>query len=236
MSPGSSASSSSRENRPGSGGGVERHCPSHVPGRTDQTGAEMKIWLDGTDKALTCRGGRRSVPIRNRSGLSMRCPIRFFFGEGKTDIFLGGPLRVSVIFLVWSGSSLSGADDAGWMQRRGKSSAVRSMFLLSKMNEVNGMGILDVIFVRGKHVCPWWLCRSFDNPLRRLFQDPERILRPHVKPGFTVIDVGPGMGYFTIPSCASSAAGGRSLPSTSRGGCWRLSGSGRIGRASVGIS
>ncbi|PKN33998.1 MAG: methyltransferase type 11 [Deltaproteobacteria bacterium HGW-Deltaproteobacteria-19] len=71
------------------------------------------------------------------------------------------------------------------------------------------MGILDVIFVRGKHVCPWWLCRSFDNPLRRLFQDPERILRPHVKPGFTVIDVGPGMGYFTIPLLRLVGSGGK---------------------------
>lgn len=71
------------------------------------------------------------------------------------------------------------------------------------------MGILDVIFVRGKHVCPWWLCRSFDNPLRRLFQDPERILRPHVKLGFTVIDVGPGMGYFTIPLLRLVGSGGK---------------------------
>ena len=27
-------------------------------------------------------------------------------------------------------------------------------------------------------VCPWWLCYSFDNPLRRLFHDPERLLDP----------------------------------------------------------
>jgi ubiquinone/menaquinone biosynthesis C-methylase UbiE len=69
--------------------------------------------------------------------------------------------------------------------------------------------ILDVLFVRGKHVCPWWLCRSFDNPLRRLFQDPEKILEPHVKPGFTVIDVGPGMGYFTIPLLRLVGSGGK---------------------------
>jgi len=47
-------------------------------------------------------------------------------------------------------------------------------------------------------VCPWWLCYSFDNPLRRLFHDPERLLGPYVKPGMTVVDIGCGMGYFTI--------------------------------------
>ena len=47
-------------------------------------------------------------------------------------------------------------------------------------------------------VCPWWLCYSFDNPLRRLFHDPERLLGPYVKAGMTVVDIGCGMGYFTI--------------------------------------
>ncbi len=69
--------------------------------------------------------------------------------------------------------------------------------------------ILDVLFARGKHVCPWWLCRTFDNPLRRLFQDPEKILRPFVRPGFTVIDVGAGMGYFTLPLLHLVGSGGR---------------------------
>lgn len=48
-------------------------------------------------------------------------------------------------------------------------------------------------------VCPWWLCFTFDNPLRKLVHDPEAILGPYVRPGNTVIDIGPGMGYFTIP-------------------------------------
>jgi 2-polyprenyl-3-methyl-5-hydroxy-6-metoxy-1,4-benzoquinol methylase len=48
-------------------------------------------------------------------------------------------------------------------------------------------------------VCPWWVCFTFDNPLRKLLHNPEAILRPYVHPGDRVIDIGPGMGYFTIP-------------------------------------
>jgi ubiquinone/menaquinone biosynthesis C-methylase UbiE len=59
--------------------------------------------------------------------------------------------------------------------------------------------ISNIIFARGEHVCPWWFCYAFDNPVRRLFHDPYEMLSPYVKRGFTVIDIGPGMGYFTIP-------------------------------------
>ncbi len=48
-------------------------------------------------------------------------------------------------------------------------------------------------------VCPWWLTYTFDNPLRKLIQDPYKILSRHVRLGMRVADVGCGMGYFTIP-------------------------------------
>jgi ubiquinone/menaquinone biosynthesis C-methylase UbiE len=46
--------------------------------------------------------------------------------------------------------------------------------------------------------CPWWLIFTFDNPLRKLAQNPQKILGPYVKAGSTVLDVGCGMGYFSL--------------------------------------
>ena len=53
--------------------------------------------------------------------------------------------------------------------------------------------------INKKRVCPWWLCFTFDNPLRKIIHDPIAILNPYVHQGDTAIDIGPGMGYFTIP-------------------------------------
>lgn len=50
----------------------------------------------------------------------------------------------------------------------------------------------------GSQVCPWWLAYSFDNPLRRMLHDPERLLGPFVGRGATVLDVGCGMGFFSL--------------------------------------
>jgi ubiquinone/menaquinone biosynthesis C-methylase UbiE len=57
-------------------------------------------------------------------------------------------------------------------------------------------------------VCPWWLCYSFDNPLRRLFHNQESLLSPSVKPGMTAVDIGCGMGYFAIPLARLTGPGG----------------------------
>lgn len=49
-----------------------------------------------------------------------------------------------------------------------------------------------------EHTCPWWLLFLFDNPLRRLIHDPLQILGGYVQAGGVVLDVGCGMGYFTL--------------------------------------
>jgi ubiquinone/menaquinone biosynthesis C-methylase UbiE len=60
---------------------------------------------------------------------------------------------------------------------------------------------LDILFAGSELVCPWWCCFLFDNPIRKLFHNPTQLLGSYVYEGFTVIDIGPGMGYFTIPLC-----------------------------------
>jgi SAM-dependent methyltransferase len=58
-------------------------------------------------------------------------------------------------------------------------------------------------------VCPWWLGYFLINPLRRRSQDPSKILRPYVRQGMTVLEPGPGMGFFTIPLAQLIGASGR---------------------------
>ena len=59
--------------------------------------------------------------------------------------------------------------------------------------------LTDMIFFRNSHVCPRWLCFTFDNALRRLIHKPERILAGYIREGDVVLDVGAGIGFFTIP-------------------------------------
>ena len=47
-------------------------------------------------------------------------------------------------------------------------------------------------------VCPWWVGYILASPVRKLWQNPARILGPFVQPGMTVLEPGPGMGFFTL--------------------------------------
>jgi ubiquinone/menaquinone biosynthesis C-methylase UbiE len=49
-------------------------------------------------------------------------------------------------------------------------------------------------------VCPWWLGYMLVSPLRRLLYDPEKMLRPYIGEGMNVLDIGCGMGFFSIPA------------------------------------
>jgi len=46
--------------------------------------------------------------------------------------------------------------------------------------------------------CPWWHAYTFDNVVRRLFYNTDKLFGPYVQPGMTVLDVGCGMGFNAI--------------------------------------
>lgn len=50
-----------------------------------------------------------------------------------------------------------------------------------------------------KRVCPWWVGYILLVPFRKLRHDPEKILGRYINPGMKVLEVGPGMGFFTLP-------------------------------------
>ena len=51
---------------------------------------------------------------------------------------------------------------------------------------------------KAHRVCPWWLGYFLASPVRKLWQDPGRILSPYVREGQRVLEPGPGMGFFTL--------------------------------------
>jgi ubiquinone/menaquinone biosynthesis C-methylase UbiE len=71
------------------------------------------------------------------------------------------------------------------------------------------MSIIKNIFLIGDHVCPWWFAYTFDNPLRRLIHNPEKMFKNFIKEGDTVVDIGCGMGYFSIGMAKIVGAKGR---------------------------
>ncbi len=50
-----------------------------------------------------------------------------------------------------------------------------------------------------EHVCPVWVGRLLASPLRRLFNNPQKILGQHVNEGMAVLDIGCAMGFFSLP-------------------------------------
>jgi ubiquinone/menaquinone biosynthesis C-methylase UbiE len=51
---------------------------------------------------------------------------------------------------------------------------------------------------KAHRVCPWWLGYLLASPIRKLWQDPRKILAPFVQEGQKVLEPGPGMGFFTL--------------------------------------
>lgn len=62
---------------------------------------------------------------------------------------------------------------------------------------------------RKHHVCPWWVGYLIMSPLRKLGENPETLLAPLVNPGMTAVDIGCGMGFFSLPLAKMVGDGGR---------------------------
>jgi ubiquinone/menaquinone biosynthesis C-methylase UbiE len=57
-------------------------------------------------------------------------------------------------------------------------------------------------------VCPVEIAGVLDHSLRRLIQNPRKILKPFIKTGMTVLDLGCGPGFFTIEMAKLLNSGG----------------------------
>ncbi len=58
-------------------------------------------------------------------------------------------------------------------------------------------------------VCPWWLGYFLASPVRRWMQDPVKVVAPYVREGMTVLEPGPGMGFFTLEIARLVGSSGR---------------------------
>lgn len=59
-------------------------------------------------------------------------------------------------------------------------------------------------------VCPWWVGYLLASPIRRWWGgSPEELLGPIVREGMTVLEPGPGMGFFTLPLARMVGPAGR---------------------------
>ena len=52
--------------------------------------------------------------------------------------------------------------------------------------------------IRNHRICPVERAGSLDSKFRRWLQNPQKILRPYIKEGMTVLDLGCGPGFFSI--------------------------------------
>ena len=60
-----------------------------------------------------------------------------------------------------------------------------------------------------RHVCPVWVGYLLASPIRKLFQNPAKMLRPYISENMTVLDIGCAMGFFSIPAAKMAGANGK---------------------------
>ena len=60
-----------------------------------------------------------------------------------------------------------------------------------------------------QRVCPIWVGYLLASPVRKLYQNPKKILGPYVKEGMKVLDIGSAMGFFSLPLAEMVGCNGR---------------------------
>jgi SAM-dependent methyltransferase len=58
-------------------------------------------------------------------------------------------------------------------------------------------------------ICPVWVGYLLASPIRALLQNPQTILAPHLSSGMRALDLGPAMGFFTLPMARLVGPSGR---------------------------
>lgn len=51
-----------------------------------------------------------------------------------------------------------------------------------------------------ERTCPVWVGYLLASPVRKLYENPKKILGKYIKEGMTVLDLGSAMGFFSIPA------------------------------------
>jgi SAM-dependent methyltransferase len=67
----------------------------------------------------------------------------------------------------------------------------------------------QTVLAQVPHTCPVWIGYLLASPVRRLFENPNTLVLPLVKPGYRVLELGPGLGFFTVPVAKAVQAGGK---------------------------
>jgi ubiquinone/menaquinone biosynthesis C-methylase UbiE len=60
-----------------------------------------------------------------------------------------------------------------------------------------------------EHVCPVWVGYFTILPIRKLLQNPSKILGAYIKPRMTTLDLGSAMGFFSLPMAKMVGPGGQ---------------------------
>jgi len=60
-----------------------------------------------------------------------------------------------------------------------------------------------------ERVCPVWVGYLLASPVRKLSQNPEKILSPYIREGMKVLDVGCAMGFFSLPMARMVGSNGK---------------------------